>query len=220
MEKKGIRPDVVHLHSLISCLCNYGRWEDAAGLLSDMIEKKINPDVVTFNALIDGFVKEGKLLEAENSKDCLPNVVTYTTLINGFCKSKRVEDGMELFREMSQRGLVGNTVTYTLLSKGFSKLEIVRVPNKFSNRWFLWCASQYLDIQHFVRWALVVQGWEGGRCVEVFCSLDLKGVKPDGYLRDGDKAASAELINEMKSCGFAADASPLAWSLICCLMGD
>ncbi|CAA7022862.1 unnamed protein product [Microthlaspi erraticum] len=27
------------------------------------------------------------------------------------------------------------------------------------------------------------------------------------HLRDGDKTASAELINEMKSCGFAADAS-------------
>ncbi|CAA7053872.1 unnamed protein product [Microthlaspi erraticum] len=119
------------------------RWEDAAGLLSDMIEKKINPDVVTFNALIDAFVKEGKLLEAEKlyeemikSKGCLPNVVTYTTLINGFCKSKRVEDGMELFVRCLKEDWLETQSLTTLLSKGFSKLEIVRVPNKFSTDGF------------------------------------------------------------------------------------
>ncbi|CAA7022864.1 unnamed protein product [Microthlaspi erraticum] len=132
MEKKGIRPTLFTYNTLISCLCNYGRWEDAAGLLSDMIEKKINPDVVTFNALIDAFVKEGKLLEAENYRleeakqmfdlwlaRLSPKRCDIHTLINGFCKSKRVEDGMELFREMSQRGLVGNTVTYNTLIQGF-----------------------------------------------------------------------------------------------------
>ncbi|CAA7034167.1 unnamed protein product [Microthlaspi erraticum] len=35
-------------------------------------------------------------------------------------------------------------------------------------------------------------------------------------LRDGDKAASAELINEMKSCGFAADASTFGLVLFPC----
>ncbi|CAH2047686.1 unnamed protein product [Thlaspi arvense] len=35
-------------------------WSDASGLLSDMMEKKINPNVLT-----DAFLKESKLLEAE-----------------------------------------------------------------------------------------------------------------------------------------------------------
>ncbi|KAL1210980.1 Pentatricopeptide repeat-containing protein [Cardamine amara subsp. amara] len=35
----------------------------------------------------------------------------------GLCE--KVEQGMELFREMSQRGLVGNTVTYNTLIQGF-----------------------------------------------------------------------------------------------------
>ncbi|KAL1218649.1 Pentatricopeptide repeat-containing protein [Cardamine amara subsp. amara] len=94
-----------------------------------MFKKSIDPDIFTYNSLINGFCMHDRLEEAKQlfefmvSKDCLPNIVMYNTLINGFCKCERVEDGMELCREMSQKGLVGNTVTYTTDSKGSTGLN-------------------------------------------------------------------------------------------------
>ncbi|CAA7034179.1 unnamed protein product [Microthlaspi erraticum] len=224
-------------------------------ITKDMIERKINPDVVTFSALIDAFVKEGKLLEAEKlyeemikesldeakqmfalmvSKDCLPNVVTYSTLINGFCKCKRVEDAMELFREMSQRGLVGDTVTYNTLIQGFFQAgDCDNAQASFQTDGFLrvppdiWTYNILLDglckngklesIGHIPGYAkeIRVERFKGGsKCLVQ--ENERRGPLPNSgtyntliraRLRDGDKAASAELINEMKSCGFAADAS-------------
>ena len=42
----------------------------------------------------------------------VPDVVTYNALIDGCCKTLRVERALELFDDMKRRGLVPNRVTY------------------------------------------------------------------------------------------------------------
>lgn len=80
---------------------------DGAQLLRDMITRKITPDVITFSALIDIFVKEGKLLEAK-----------------------------ELYKEMITRGISPDTITYSsLIYMGFARRTAWMRPTRFWIRW-------------------------------------------------------------------------------------
>ncbi|CAH2048202.1 unnamed protein product, partial [Thlaspi arvense] len=122
MESKGIRPDVM---------------ERCLRLLSDMIERNIDANVVTFSALTEAFAKEGKLLEAERlyeemiGRSIDPNIFTYSSLINGFCMQSRLEEAKRMFDLMVSKGclpdvvigLVGNTVTYNTPIQGFFQAE-------------------------------------------------------------------------------------------------
>ena len=50
---------------------------------------------------------------------CSPNVVSYNTLINGFCKEKRIDEEINLFHVMSNKGVTPDVVTYSTLIGGF-----------------------------------------------------------------------------------------------------
>ncbi|KAL0799248.1 hypothetical protein Bca101_054423 [Brassica carinata] len=247
-----------------------------------MIERKINPNGVTFNALIDAFAKEGKLFEAEElykemTRRCIcPTIVTYNSLINGFCMHHRIDEGgqadvrfddyqgllpksgdcenaQEIFKQMVSGGVPPDIWTYSILLDGFcdnGKLEKALVIfNDMQNSGMeIGIITYNIIIEGMCRAGKVEDAWE------LFCSvsLNLKGVmKPDvrtytimiagfclkrlkqeavtlfrkmkedgplpndriynelirAHLRDGDKVSSAELIKEMRSCGFAAEAS-------------
>jgi pentatricopeptide repeat domain-containing protein 1 len=61
IEGKLIKTDVVIHNTIIDSLCKDKLVIDAYVLYSEMIAKKISPDVVTFNALIYGFCVVGQL---------------------------------------------------------------------------------------------------------------------------------------------------------------
>ena len=55
MKGKGIRLDLVTYNSLlIQGPCNFGQWREATALLNEMTQRKIVPDVKTFNIYIGG----------------------------------------------------------------------------------------------------------------------------------------------------------------------
>lgn len=90
MHEKGIIPDVITYSCMIDGVCSSGRWCDGERLLREMVERKINPDVITFNIL----VKEGKFFDADELyKEMLrigvyPNMVTYNSMIEWTLQAK------------------------------------------------------------------------------------------------------------------------------------
>ncbi|PWA54369.1 pentatricopeptide repeat protein [Artemisia annua] len=58
------------------------------------------PDVVTYNAMIQGLCKVGNtftgvgLLRLMDARGCNPDIVTYNTLVDSFCKDKMIDDGL------------------------------------------------------------------------------------------------------------------------------
>ena len=56
-----------------------------------MAQRKVVPDVQTFNVLVDTLCKEGMLIKAKEVFDGMiqrgiePNTVTYNSLIEGYC---------------------------------------------------------------------------------------------------------------------------------------
>ncbi|GKB59989.1 pentatricopeptide repeat-containing protein [Tanacetum coccineum] len=101
--------------------------EKAATLFNQMVEKGF-ASAHTYNTLIDGYCKLGKIVEADellkdmiDNKHIKPNHVTFTVLIDCYCKAQMMEEAEDLFNEMQNRDLIPTIVTYTCLAHGYMR---------------------------------------------------------------------------------------------------
>ncbi|GKE46325.1 tetratricopeptide-like helical domain-containing protein, partial [Tanacetum coccineum] len=92
-------------------------------------DNSCDPDVITFNAIIEGLCKTGNnftsvgLLRLMDARGCKPDIVMYNTLIDSFCKDKMIDDASNLFREMvSGKNILPIVHTYNSLIYAFSKM--------------------------------------------------------------------------------------------------
>ncbi|CDY39806.1 BnaA09g10580D [Brassica napus] len=173
-----------------------------------MIKRKISPNVVTYSALVDAFVKNGKVLEAkelyeEMMRMCIdPDVVTYSSLINGLCVQGRIDEASEMFDLMVRRGCFPDVVSYNTLINGFCKSKRVEDGMRLFRE-----MSQRGLVSSTVTYNTLIQG-KGLHCEIDALYTKMKGdglMLNDGTLciRDGDITVSAELIKEMLSRGNA-----------------
>ncbi|KAF8369843.1 hypothetical protein HHK36_032133 [Tetracentron sinense] len=96
-------------------LCDSGRLKEAVELFEEMVSKvQVMPDALTYNVLVNGFCREGKVDQARKIMDfmrkngCCPNIFNYSALMNGFCKEGRVEEAIF----MRKSGLKVDVVAY------------------------------------------------------------------------------------------------------------
>ena len=121
MELPGFRcpPDTFTYTILISSYCKYGMqtgcrkairrrlWE-ANHLFRLMLFKGFVPDVVTYNALIDGCCKTYRigraleLFEDMKKRGCVPNRVTYNSLIRYYSAVNEIDKAIEMLRNMQK----------------------------------------------------------------------------------------------------------------------
>ncbi|KAB1209233.1 hypothetical protein CJ030_MR6G016127 [Morella rubra] len=143
-----ISPNVYTLNMLMRAYCKLGkvekplrfsgRWRSwdtairvflnfAIKLRNSMEKNGLNPSVVTFNTLIHGFCKEGKLQEASKvfiemkAMNVAPNTVTYNTLINGYSPVGDSDISGRLYEEMLKNQVKADILTYNALILGLCK---------------------------------------------------------------------------------------------------
>lgn len=84
-----------------------------------MLEKGIQPNIMTYNTIIHGVCKEGRMRDSlkilNEMGDLVPNNVSYTTLIDGYCREDNLNGGFKLWDEMIIKGLVPGMMTYNVL---------------------------------------------------------------------------------------------------------
>lgn len=137
MISKGCIPNIVTFSALIDGYCKSGDTEKACQIYARMTEvkesadvnmyfevddnKAMEPNVVTYGALVDGLCKAHRVEEARNlldvmsSKGCEPNHIVYDALIDGFCKAGKLNEAQEIFSKMSEHGYSPNAYTYSSL---------------------------------------------------------------------------------------------------------
>ncbi|XP_055830769.1 pentatricopeptide repeat-containing protein At1g62670, mitochondrial-like [Solanum dulcamara] len=127
IKQKGIPPNIVTYNTLIDGLCKLGQWEKVKTLFSEMVVNlNIYPNVCTFTIVIDGLCKEGKVADAKEvvghmvKKGVEPDIITYNAMMDYI--KKKLDEAMQLFREISQKGSMSNIVT-TLLSCKYGLVE-------------------------------------------------------------------------------------------------
>ncbi|XP_058067950.1 pentatricopeptide repeat-containing protein At2g35030, mitochondrial-like [Magnolia sinica] len=101
---------------MINQLSREGKISDARRLFDEMPER----DVVTWTALISGYIKCGLIKEARRLFDesaAKKNVVTWTALLAGYFRFKQIEDAERLFAEMPER----NVVSWNTMLSGYAK---------------------------------------------------------------------------------------------------
>ncbi|KAG0456400.1 hypothetical protein HPP92_024188 [Vanilla planifolia] len=84
-----------------------------------------DPDVVTYNTLINGYCRKGRVEEALRlfkvmfRRGVEPDLVSYKILMKGLCKEGRVWEAQQLFDKMRQRGLAADEACYGILVLGY-----------------------------------------------------------------------------------------------------
>ncbi|KAM5569103.1 pentatricopeptide repeat-containing protein [Rosa sericea] len=119
MELPGFRcpPDTFTYTILISSYCRYGletgcrkatrrRLWEANHMFRNMLFRGFVPDVVTYNALINGCCKTYRieraleLFEDMKKRDCTPNRVTYDSFIRYYAAVNEIDKAVDMLRRM------------------------------------------------------------------------------------------------------------------------
>ncbi|XP_077211995.1 tetratricopeptide repeat (TPR)-like superfamily protein [Tasmannia lanceolata] len=133
----GCVPNIVTYTALIDGHCKAGELEKACQIYARMrgsgnvpdvdmyfehdANNTMEPNVFTYGALVDGFCKAHKVVEAHDLLEamaiagCEPNQVVYDALIDGFCKVGKLDEAQQVFVKMSERGYSPNVYTYSSL---------------------------------------------------------------------------------------------------------
>lgn len=91
---------LVHLYGVCDCLVYCRR----------LFDESDTKDVVTWTAVINGYVSVGRVEEARKLFDVMPNKnnVSWSVMINGYVKGGLFQEGLDLFNEMLRCGFRPN----------------------------------------------------------------------------------------------------------------
>jgi len=90
-------------------------------LFEEIHFKQIYPDVVTYNSLIDGFCKSGrisyalKLIGEMHDRGQPPDIFTYNSLLDAFCKNYHVDKAIELLTKLKDHNIFNQVCAHLLL---------------------------------------------------------------------------------------------------------
>ncbi|KAK9132778.1 hypothetical protein Scep_012306 [Stephania cephalantha] len=95
-KEKGSIPSVVAYNSIINCLGKKGRVDEALRVFEEM-KKDAEPNLSTYNSLIDMFCKArnlGSASEIQNGMEqvgLFPNILTVNIMVDRLCKAKKLD---------------------------------------------------------------------------------------------------------------------------------
>ncbi|KAF2575137.1 hypothetical protein F2Q70_00001308 [Brassica cretica] len=205
-------PDVVTYNTLINGFCKSKRVEDGMELFREMSQRGLFGGTVTYTTLIQGFFQARKQMV---SCGVPPNIWTYNILLDGFCDNGKLEKALVIFNDMQNSGMELGIITYNIIIGGMCRAGKVEDARE------LFCSLSLNGVKPDVRtYTIMISGFGVKRfkqeAVALFRKMKEDRPLPDdctynalirAHLWDGDKAASAELIKEMTSFGFSAEAS-------------
>ncbi|KAG2693994.1 hypothetical protein I3760_08G121200 [Carya illinoinensis] len=217
---------------IICSLFKDGLLTDAFKLFSTMMSKGIQPDLFTYNHLIQGLctfghwkeaAKLGKMTEAKEALDMMtekgiePNVFTHNSLIDCYCQQnkmdeavktltrcKRIVEAINLFHEMLDKRMIPNVVTYTTLIGGFCRVGRTLAALELLHE--MQASGEHLDLQTYA--GLRDEAWE------LLEKMDGNGCLPDNFtyntiiqelLQHNETSRAIEYIEIMVDKGYFVD---------------
>lgn len=152
----------------------YGKCEDivsARKVFDEMSER----NVVSWTAMVSGYVFAGDLVEAKRLFDEMPhrNVVSWNAVISGFVKFGDMSSARKIFDEMPEK----NVVSFTIMIDGYAKAgQLVSARSLFEK-------SPERDI---VAWSALISGYcqngQPNEAISVFIEMHSLNVKPDEFI--------------------------------------
>jgi pentatricopeptide repeat protein len=186
MSQRGLVGNTVTYTTIIQGFFQAGDCDSAQMVFKQMVSNRVPTDIMTYSILLHGLCSYGKLDTALvifkylQKSEMELNIFIYNTMIEGMCKAGKVGEAWDLFCSLS---IKPDVVTYNTMISGL-------------------CSKRLLQ-----------------EADDLFRKMKEDGTLPNSgtyntliraNLRDCDRAASAELIKEMRSSGFVGDASTIS----------
>lgn len=124
LEELGLKRDNESLNVVLQCLCQRAHV-GAANSLFNAVARKIKFNSVTYNIMISGWSKFGRVSEMERILKALiadgfiPNCSTFSYLIEGLGRAGRIDDAVEIFDHMNEKGCIPDTRVYNAMISNF-----------------------------------------------------------------------------------------------------
>ncbi|XP_065859813.1 putative pentatricopeptide repeat-containing protein At1g02420 [Euphorbia lathyris] len=120
--KKEFKPNLQTFNILLS---GWKSSVEAESFFDEIKQSGIEPDVVSYNSLIDVYCKSRemdkayKLVEEMREKDILPDVITYTTIIGGLGLIGQPDKGRSVLKEMKEYGCYPDVAAYNAAIRNY-----------------------------------------------------------------------------------------------------
>lgn len=113
--------------------CKVGRFDMAERFLRDMIERGIEPNVVTYNVFLDGICRRAslhpedrfertirnaeKVFDEMSSRGIEPDVTSFSIVLHVYSRAHKPELSLDKLKQMRERGICPTVATYTSVVK-------------------------------------------------------------------------------------------------------
>ncbi|KAI8097282.1 uncharacterized protein BX664DRAFT_257493 [Halteromyces radiatus] len=127
MYRYKCEPDTVTYTTLINSIFEYKQPRNTKELMGHVLGMGMTPNIYTFNAMINGWVRHQNMTEAEATLQLLqsstyklsPTIHTMTNLIQGYVETLNLPKAMETFQYAVSRGIKPDRAAYNFLITGF-----------------------------------------------------------------------------------------------------
>ncbi|CAL9124214.1 unnamed protein product [Musa acuminata var. zebrina] len=135
-------------NAMMGVYARTGRFAKVQELLSSMRDRGLEPDLVSFNTLINAKAKAGslapglalELLQEVRRSGLRPDAITYNTLISACSRMSNLEDAVSIFKDMEASECQPDLWTYNAMISVFGRcgmiLEAERLFRELGNRGF------------------------------------------------------------------------------------
>lgn len=179
------------VHSWNSLLDFYGKVGEEGIVVRRVFDKIEGPDVVSWNCLINGYVKSGDLDEARRLFDEMPerDVVSWTIMLVGYADAGFLSEASCLFDEMPKR----NLVSWSALIKGYIQIGCYsKALELFKEMQVAKVKMDEVIVTTLLSACARLGALDQGRWLHMY--IDKHGIKVDAHL-------STALIDMYSKCG-------------------
>ncbi|KAK4743050.1 hypothetical protein SAY87_001051 [Trapa incisa] len=226
--RHGIFPDSIKLSKLITRLSKSGKIEKAWDFLQEIFRLGGPVEAGLCNALLSGFGwandinKMNKLLRKMKEMNVEPNIVTFGILINHLCKFRRLDDALEVFKQMNGEGNDGisicvkpDAVIYNTLINGLCKVGRQQEGLELLEKMKLQSGCSPTTVTYNCLIDNYCKSGEIERARALFDRMSEEGLVPneitlnilvDGMSKNGRINSAVQLLREMKVIGLTPSA--------------
>ncbi|KAG8384656.1 hypothetical protein BUALT_Bualt04G0140700 [Buddleja alternifolia] len=146
VEKCNLYSDLFVPNSLIDAYakCGLGGVGEAKMVFDVMGER----DVVTYNSMISGLVKAGKLKDAKKLFDEMPerDRVSWNAILDGYAKAGEMKAAFEMFEKMPSR----DVVSWSTVISGYAKAGDVEMAKVLFDN---------MPVKNLITWTIMISGY-------------------------------------------------------------
>jgi pentatricopeptide repeat protein len=143
-KRNGWEPDTITYSTYIAGLCYAGKAQEALWQLGGMIKKGLRPTTIGLNILLEGIGREMNvsssraLLETCGELGFHVDIISYNKVMKQQCEMGRWVDVLNLFVDLSKKGLQPDTHTFNILIHSLCKAgEFGMVRSVFKSKGFV-----------------------------------------------------------------------------------